>query len=191
MFLASEEIFRAALTEQPDLLDYAGRKQVVISSPSTLIALLKSVAHAWKQAVLAESAAEVSKLGRELYERLALLGDHFDGVGRGLQSATRAYNKAIGSLEGRVLVTARKLNDLEVTNAELPGPKAVSEAVRGITAPELLAEPEGTFWARESARRGDPVADEHALLRRPMPTADELLDFEQLPHDGHEGRATG
>lgn len=191
MFLASEEIFRAALTQQPDLLDYAGRKQVVIASPSTLIALLKSVAHAWKQAVLAESAAEVSKLGRELYERLALLGDHFDGVGRGLQSATRAYNKAIGSLEGRVLVTARRLNDLEVTNAELPGPKAVSEAVRGITAPELLAEPEGTVWERKAGRGGQSAADESALLRRPMPTSDELLDFEELPQGRDQGRATG
>lgn len=192
MFLASEEIFRTALTQQPDLLDYAARKQVVISSPSTLIALLKSVAHAWKQAVLAESAAEVSKLGRELYERLALLGDHFDGVGRGLQSATRAYNKAIGSLEGRVLVTARKLNDLEITNQELSAPKAVSEMVRGITAPELLAEPEESFLARETARRR--IAAEQAeldLLQRPIPTTDELVGLEHLPSHDEEGRATG
>lgn len=142
LFLASEEIFHAALHQQPDLQEYAATKQIVLASPAILIGLLKTVAHAWQQERLAESAAEVQALGRELYERLAKLGDHIEGIGRGLTSAVRAYNGAVGSLESRVFVTARKFNDLEVTRAALSSPAAISEAVREITAPELLSSTE-------------------------------------------------
>jgi len=164
MFLASEEIFHAALQEQPDLLEYAGSKQIVLASPSTLIGLLKTVAHGWKQAVLAESAEQVSSLGRELFDRISKLGDHFDGVGRALTQATTAYNKTVGSLEGRVMVTARKFNELEVTQAALPSVRVVKEVVRPLTAVELLDAPDEL-----------PVA-EQAELRRALPSIDDLVE---------------
>lgn len=164
MFLASEEIFHAALQEQPDLLEYAGSKQIVLASPSTLIGLLKTVAHGWKQAVLAESAEQVSSLGRELFDRISKLGEHFDGVGRALTQATTAYNKTVGSLEGRVMVTARKFNELEVTQAALPSVRVVKEVVRPLTAVELLDAPDEL-----------PVA-EQAELRRALPSIDDLVE---------------
>lgn len=144
LFLASEEIFHVALQQQPDLQEYAGTKQIVLASPGILIGLLKTIAHGWQQERLAESAAEVQTLGRELFERLTKLSEHFDGVGRGLTQAVKAYNGAVGSLESRVLVTARRLNELEVTRGHLKGPKAISESTREITAPELLEQLEDT-----------------------------------------------
>ena len=169
LFLPSEEIFRVALQEQPDLQEYAAGKQIVLASPSILIGLLKTVAHAWQQARLAESATEVQELGRELYRRLAKLGDHFAGVGRALTSATTAYNHAVGSLESRVLVTARKFSDLNVTNEPLPRVRPVGDAVRPLTAVELLDTPD------------ELPLGEQAELRRALPRVEDLLDDAATP----------
>ncbi len=139
MFIPSEALLLAALQQVPDLIEWAAERNVIVATPSTLIAMLRSVAYGWAQASLADSAREVTELGQELYGRLATLGSHVDKVGRALGSSVRAYNQAVASLEGRVLVTARKLRDLKVTSEELPEVAQVDQTVRQVAAPELVA----------------------------------------------------
>ena len=139
LFVPGEAFLAQALDTDPELLEYAAGRRVVLATPTTLIALLRTVAYAWSQAALADNAREVFDLGRELYSRLASLGDHVDKLGRSLGSAVGAYNKAVGSLEGRVLVTARRLRDLEVVDAELAPPRVVDQAPRTLSADELLS----------------------------------------------------
>lgn len=138
MFIPSEALLAQALQQMPDLLEWAAGRNVIVATPSTLIALLRSVAYGWAQAALADSAREVTMLGQELYGRLATLGSHFDKLGRSLGSSVKAYNQAVASMEGRVLVTARKLRDLKVTSEDLPQVRQVEETVRQIAAPELV-----------------------------------------------------
>ena len=114
------------------------KRNIVLATPSILIPLLRAVGHGWKQAALAESAAEVAALGRELHERLGTLGSNFDKLGRQLTGAVKAYNSAVGSLEGRVLVTARRFEALNVTSATLDPVPTSAESVRLLTAPELV-----------------------------------------------------
>lgn len=139
LFMPSEAFLQAAHEQMPDLHEYAARRNITLATPSILIPLLRAVAHGWQQAALAESAAQVASLARELYERLGKMGQHFDGVGRGLTQAVKAYNATLGTLESRVLVTARKLNELEVTNLELGQGTPVKETPRQLTAAELTA----------------------------------------------------
>jgi DNA recombination protein RmuC len=141
LFVPGEAFLSQALETEPTLLEYAAGRQVVLATPTTLIALLRTVAYAWGQEVLAESAREVQAVGRELYERLGTLGGHVDKVGRSLTAAVSSYNSAVASLETRVLVSARRMRDLSVTEESLDGPRPVEAAVRPIVAPELLLEP--------------------------------------------------
>ncbi len=143
MFMPSEALAAEALSRQPDLHEYAAQRNVILATPTTLIALLRAVAYGWKQAALAESAAQVSELARELYDRLGTLGGYFDKVGRALNSSVTAYNQAVGSIEGRVFPTARKLRDLHVTDKELATVNAVDAAVRPLTASELVEDAAG------------------------------------------------
>lgn len=138
LFLGSDEFYRLAQEQQPDLHEYAARLNVMLACPGTLIPLLHIVAHGWKQAALAESAADISKLGRELYDRLATLGDHFDKLGRSLTSTVGNFNKAVGALESRVMVSARRFRDLAVTQQELPPLSPVDTTSRLIGVPEML-----------------------------------------------------
>lgn len=138
MFLPSEAFLQAAVEHDPDLQEYAARRNVVLATPSILIPLLRAVQHGWQQAALAESAAEVARLGRELHERLATMGSHFDKLGRSLTTAVRNYNATLSSMESRVLVTARRFEDLEVAREELPAPGQIGENTKVMTAPELV-----------------------------------------------------
>lgn len=138
MFLGSDEIYRLALEQQPDLHEYAARKNVMLSSPGTLIPLLQIVAHGWKQAGLAESAARVAKLGRELHQRIATMGEHFDKLGRSINGTVTNFNKAVGTLETRVMVSARRFTDLGVTEDGIDTIPTVDATIREAAVPEML-----------------------------------------------------
>ncbi|MGZ4632478.1 MAG: DNA recombination protein RmuC [Actinomycetes bacterium] len=146
LFVPGESFLSAALEAEPSLLEYAARRQVVLATPTTLIALLRTVAYAWTQQALADKAREIHELGRELHERLGTMGGHLNKLGRSLTAAVGAYNRAVGSLETRVLVSARKFTELEVSPDDLVAPVAVTDAPRPLTSAELMdavAEPRG------------------------------------------------
>ena len=137
MFLPDESYLRAAHEQDPALTEDAARANVILASPSTLIALLRTVAATWQQETVAESARAVHTLGRELYERIGKVGDHLAKLGRSLNGTVSAYNEAVGSLETRVLVTARKLEEHGI-GGELEMPAPVDRTARPLTAPELV-----------------------------------------------------
>jgi DNA recombination protein RmuC len=138
MFLPGEAIFAQALETDPSLLDHAATKQVMLATPTTLIAMLKTVAFAWSQETVAASAREVQALGRELYERIAMVADHLDGLGRTIDSTVGSYNRAVGSLESRLLVSARRMRDLGITDQPLERPRSLTTSTRPLAAPELV-----------------------------------------------------
>jgi DNA anti-recombination protein RmuC len=138
LFVPGEAFLAPALDLDPTLLDHAMSRQVIIATPTTLMGLLRTVAYAWQQDALTDNAKAVFDLGRELYERLGTLGDHVDKLGRSLGGAVRDYNAAVGSLETRVLVSARRLKDLKVVDAPLGSPTPLESTVRPLSAAELL-----------------------------------------------------
>jgi DNA recombination protein RmuC len=113
---------------------------VHIATPTTLVTMLRTAQYAWQQDALSENARAVFDLGRELYDRLSGLGKHMDHLGRKLTDAVSTYNKAVGSLESRVFVSARRLNQLGVVDAELEAPQVVEQTTRALSAPELVAD---------------------------------------------------
>ncbi len=137
MFLPDESYLRVAHEHDPALAEDAWRANVILASPSTLVALLRTVAATWQQETVAESAREVHALGRELYERIGKVGEHLAKLGRSLNGTVGAYNEAVGSLETRVLVTARRLEDHGIGEG-LEGPAPVDRTARPLTAPELV-----------------------------------------------------
>ena len=139
LFIPGEAFLAPALEHDPGLLEYALGRRVHIATPTTLVTMLRTAQYAWQQEALADNARAVFDLGRELYERLGGLGRHVDRLGRALTSAVTTYNQAVGSLESRVLVTARKLNELSVVDGELDPLVPVEETPRALSAPELLA----------------------------------------------------
>jgi DNA recombination protein RmuC len=159
-FLPAESILAAALSADPALLDHALSRNVVLASPSTLLAVLKSVAFTWRQDVLTDSARELFELARQLYERMGTLGENVTKLGSSLKTSVDRYNSMVGTLEARILPTARKLNALDATG--LTTPAAVEATPRSLAAPELQSgnDPEalegrprldGGSEARESA----------------------------------------
>ncbi len=174
LFLASEALAAEALSQLPDLHDYAARRNIILATPTTLIAMLRAIAYSWRQAALADSAKEVFGLGRELYDRLGTLGKHFDKVGRSLTGAVSAYNDAVGSIEGRVFPTARKLRELQVVTKDLDAVNSVDVSVRHVSAPELVEDAAGVApMIGRTRSRGDELA-----LNRSQPELEDLLTGE-------------
>jgi DNA recombination protein RmuC len=137
MFLPDETFFRAACELDPSLHEVGPENGVLVASPTMLIGLLKTIAYGWQQETVAQSAREIAEIGRELYDRLGVFAGHLAKAGRGLTTAVGAYNDAVASLETRVLVTARKLEDRGAASGGLPEAPPIDKAVRPIQAAEL------------------------------------------------------
>ena len=139
MFLPGEMFFSAALEQDPTLIEFGVDKRVIPASPTTLIALLRAVAYGWQQEAMEENARKISELGRNLYEAVRVLGGHFDSLGAKLKSSLDAYNQAVGSLEGNVLVKARKFKELHAANGgeEIKSLEPIDRVPRMLQAPEL------------------------------------------------------
>lgn len=139
LFLPGEVFFSAALEQDPGLIEMGVEQNVIIATPTTLISLLRAVAYGWRQERIAENAKEISKLGQELYKRLADMGTHMAKLGRTLHAANEAYNKAVSTLESRVLVSGRRFKELGSTSGdgEIEELSPVETVPRHIQAPEL------------------------------------------------------
>jgi DNA recombination protein RmuC len=139
LFLPGEVFFSAALEHDPALIEAGVEQNVIIATPTTLIALLRAVAYGWRQEALAENAKQISDLGRELYDRLATMGKHLARLGSCLDSATLAYNQTAASMESRVLVTARKFKDLKVAGkGDIEPLPSIGVTSRALQSPEMI-----------------------------------------------------
>src|SRR4051794_20849952 len=147
LFLPAESFLAAGLDADASLIDYAAERGVVLASPTTLIALLRTVAHGWRHESLADQAREIHRMGRDLHERLRTMGSHLGKLGRALDTAVGAYNQTVGSWESRVLVAARRFEDLDATDDVLPSTRQVETAVRAVGSvhplPRRAADDEG------------------------------------------------
>ena len=152
LFIPGDQFLSAALAERPELLDSALRQHVIPATPTSLVALLKAIAYGWQQAALAENAEEIRVLGVQLYERLSRFGKHLRTVGEELGNSVKAYNQAVGSLERRVLPSARRFTQLGVNPAgRLEAVKLVEES------PRTPAPPQEDAPAGEAPARGSPT----------------------------------
>jgi DNA recombination protein RmuC len=180
MFLPGENFFSAALENDPALIEDGVKDQIIIATPSTLIALLKAVAFGWRQEKVAESAQEIKNLGKLLYERLSTLADHFGKVGLNLDRAITAYNDAVGSLETRVLPAARRFQELEVTTVEMIDEvKPVEKTTRALQAAEFAEPGVETSVSRPSVAGSAQVS----IFDAPVPPADRAGSARALPID--------
>ncbi|RHA39949.1 DNA recombination protein RmuC [Cellulomonas rhizosphaerae] len=164
MFVPAESFLHAAVEQDPAIIEYAFERDVVLATPVTLLALLRTIAYAWRQDALAANAQAVLTLGKELHGRLATMGGHLARLGRAIDGAADAYNKTVSSLETRVLVSARRFAELGVVGADLPSPAPADPRLATLGAPELVASEqeqiveldgrvlrEERAWAREQA----------------------------------------
>jgi DNA recombination protein RmuC len=165
LFVPGEPLLDAALAVDPGLSEHAFGRNVVIATPTSLIALLRTIAFTWRQERLSASAAEVHALGRELHGRLGTVVGHLTGLGAGLERAVQSYNQTVRSMETRVLVSARRFTDLGVTGEELPVPEQVDLLPRR---PQAAGSGPGEATGSTAAPATVPVADE-ALSAQVMP----------------------
>ncbi len=142
-FIPSDAILAAALSADPPLFDDAQARRVVLASPSTLLALLRAVAFGWQQQAVTENAQELLALGTELYSRLSTMAGHVTRLGGSLRRSVESYNAMIGAMESRVLVTARRIHDLELVDAPVPALSPVEVAPRPLTSTELIDASQG------------------------------------------------
>lgn len=169
LFMPSEALAAEAFQVLPDLHEYAAHRDIVLATPTTLIAMLRAVSYGWKQAKLADNAAEVLQLGRGLHRRLSTMGGHFDKLGRALSSATNAYNSTLSSLETRVMVSARRFRDLDVTGDDLVSISPVEDASRPLGDVDLV----------EDAVQVEPmIGRRRRRNNRDLPESDELVRSE-------------
>lgn len=135
LFLPSEHIFSTALAADPDLIDFASDNNVIIASPTLLMSLLRVVGLSWRQVEMAKNAQDISKLGADLFDRITSFTKHLDKVGKGLESALGAYNKSVGTLDNRVLATAKKFKEMQSATGpkEIEQPRMLEQAIRPIT----------------------------------------------------------
>jgi DNA recombination protein RmuC len=161
MFVPDETFLRAAHEHDATIHEAAWKSNVIVASPTNLITLLRTIAAIWQQETAAENARKIGELGRELYDRMGTLGKHVAKLGRSLDGAVGAYNETVGSLEGRVLVTARKLNDHGIGSEELPQIPPLERQSRPLQSLELTVD--GTE---------PPVAEAETLLELPSVAAD-------------------
>jgi len=153
LFLPAESFLSAALDADGSLIEYAADRGVVLASPSTLIALLRTVAHGWRHESLADRAREIHRVGRDLHERLGTMNGHLAKLGRSLDGAVGAYNQAVGSWESRVLVAARRFEDLDATDDVLDALPQVETAVRTV----------GSVHPLPRRAAGDETTGEHTV----------------------------
>jgi DNA recombination protein RmuC len=139
MFLPGEMFFSAALEQDPSLIEFGVDRKVIPASPTTLIALLRAVAYGWQQEAMEENARKICDLGRNLYDSICTLAEKFDTLGTRMKSTLDAYNQAVGSLEGNVLIKARKFKELQPANGgkEIATLDVIDRIPRMLQAPEL------------------------------------------------------
>ncbi|GAA1099716.1 hypothetical protein GCM10009605_39520 [Nocardiopsis composta] len=155
LFIPGEAFLAPALEHDPGLLEYAMGRRVHIATPTTLVSLLRTAQYAWQQQALGENAREVFELGKRLHARLSTLGGHVDGLGRALSKAVAAYNQTVGSLESRVLVTARRFEELGLVDGDLDRPSGVEEQARPLASAELTADLGGAAAGAGNGAEGD------------------------------------
>jgi DNA recombination protein RmuC len=165
LFIPGEAFLAPALESQPDLLEHAMAKKVHIATPTTLVSMLRTAQYAWQQDAVSENARAVIDIGRELHERLSGLARHVDRLGKALGNAVTTYNETVGSLESRVLVSARRLSQLGLDGAELERPRPVEETTRVLSAPELVAE----IAAGDTGTRPGEAAEPARVELTPVP----------------------
>lgn len=137
-FVPGEAVLGAALADDPGLYEHALSRKVVLASPGTLFAVLRTIGAIWQQDALEQNARELLRLGQELHARLKTLGEHVTGMGQSLTRSVEQYNRFVGTLESRVLVTARRMHEIDLVSEDAPALEPITAAPRPLSAPELL-----------------------------------------------------